>query len=317
VPDVVIVCAAIARSAVIDRFPRVPTVYLPHARIAPEEVAGVLNSADSRMRHLAAVRSQYRAERTAILRSAATIRFTPGLADVLTRYYRLPTNVRFEVIPQAVDVPATVPPPRSGPIRLLVVGRLVESKNVGLVLSALAGVDGAWHLDVLGDGPEQQHLVAAAARTGLANRVTFHGQVDDPARFYTTADLLAFPSRQENVSLVVLEAMGHGVPALTIRADGSRYRNVHHEVIRDGVDGLIADGEADFSFRLRSAVGNPSAIRALGPAARVAAERHDWPMALNRWEQLLAAVRKERGTHISAINGRGEPYDQRDRRGTF
>jgi glycosyltransferase involved in cell wall biosynthesis len=289
-PDVVIFSPATIRKALTRRFPRVPMIYLPHSRIAPEEVRGVYAGSPSHVQRFVARWSHLFAERRALVQSAATVRFTPGLADVLVSYYRLPLRTKFAIIPQAVEVPMDAPPPRTGPLRVLAIGRLIESKNVGLVLSALAGQGGAWHFDVVGDGPERSRLEMKVRADGLTDRVTFHGQQDDPGPFYRAADVLAFPSRLENVSLVMLEAMGHGVPAVVIRSGGAGYQNSHHEVMRNGVDGLIADGEVEFTHMLRRAVADPQTVRSLAAAARTAAVRHAWPAALDRWEELLCQV---------------------------
>jgi glycosyltransferase involved in cell wall biosynthesis len=288
-PDVIVFSPALCRAALARRFPGVPMVYLPHARVAPVEVAGTVQPGFARW---LAYRTQFRAERESLLRSAVTVRFTTGAADALRRFYRLPSRVRFEVIPAAVDVPAELsrPQERSG-LRLLSVGRLIESKNLRFLFDVLARFrDRPWRLDVVGDGPERAGLEAAAAALGVADRVTFHGHQPDVGRFYAAADLLAFPSRLESFGLVTLEAMAHGVPALAIRADGVRYLNVHHEVIRDGIDGLLASDEDDFARRLRDCLDHPALVRELGAAARRAAAGHTWPAALDHWERLLAGL---------------------------
>jgi glycosyltransferase involved in cell wall biosynthesis len=289
---------AVTYQALACRFPGVPLVYLPHARIAPVEVADPAQAASPILRWVA-YHVHYRAEREALLKSATTVRFTPGTVALLRQYYHLPARTRFEVIPQAIEASIVGSAPRrQGPLRLLAVGRLVPSKNIRLLLTALANIDGAWHLDIVGDGPARGALEAQARQTGLSSRVTFHGHQDAPSRFYARADLLAFPSRLENVSLVVLEAMAHGVPAVVVRSDGVNYLNVHHEIIRDGVDGRIAADEADFAHQLQTFIREPGALRRMAPAAIETARKHTWDAALGRWDALLTtlAARRPRRT---------------------
>ncbi len=292
-PDAVVCSPAVCMKGVARRFPKAVRVYLPHARIAPLEVAGTLAGNPSRLLRGLGYRVHARAERAALLRSATTVRFTQGGVDALRAFYHLPPRVRFDVIPPAVDVPPAVGRrDATSPVRLLAVGRLVESKNLRFLLDTLAGMrDLAWRLDVVGDGPEREPLETATAKLGLGDRVTFHGHRADTGRFYPAADLFAFPSRLESLGLVSLEAMAHAVPVLAVRADGERYQNVHHEVIRDGTDGLLAADERDFAAKLRACLTDPGPLAALGAAAReTAVRRHGWDAALDRWEALLTEL---------------------------
>ncbi|WP_144023271.1 glycosyltransferase, partial [Brevirhabdus pacifica] len=68
-----------------------------------------------------------------------------------------------DVIHSSVDVaaiPALPPAPRNGTFRVLYVGALQQRKGVDVLLSALAGLDGDWRLDLAGDGPERARLEA-------------------------------------------------------------------------------------------------------------------------------------------------------------
>ena len=154
----------------------------------------------------------------------ATVRFTRGNADILRSFYRLPIRVRFDIIPPAVPFPDQPNRPEPGSmIRLLSVGRLVESKNVGFLLDCLTTMrDLFWRLDVVGDGPKRPELEATALRCGLADKIQFHGQRSDVGRYYRERNLFVFPSKLESFGLVMLEAMAHGVPTLAIKDDGER-----------------------------------------------------------------------------------------------
>ena len=290
-PAAVVCSPAVCVRPLRKRWPSAGMVYLPHARIAPEEVAGTATGLLAR----AGFEVQYRAERWALRHADTTVRFTQGNVDALRQFYRLSAATRFTVIPPAVEVPPPPPPrpaPGAGrPVRLLAVGRLIPSKNLSLLLDVLAGLrDLAWTLDVVGDGPERASLEARAA--GLADRVTFHGHREDVGRFYESADAFVFPSRLENSALVVLEAMARGLPTLAVRADGVRYRNSHHEVIADGVTGRLV-GEAEYAAALREAIRDPRPLRDLGTAARQAAvAAHDREAAFDRWDELLRSVRR-------------------------
>src|SRR5207253_2603448 len=116
-------------------------------------------------------------------------------------------------------------------------------------------------------------LEQTAARLGLRERVTFHGFQPETDSWYRRADLFLFPAKLENSPLVLLEAMSYAVPCLALKADGIHYRNANAEVIRHGVNGLLAEGESDFQVQLRSALEDPAALGGLGLAARAVVEQ--------------------------------------------
>jgi len=100
-------------------------------------------------------------------------------------------------------------------------GRLVPEKGCDLLLEAMAGLDGAWRLVMLGAGPERECLEALAHRLEVADRVSFSDWIPAlqlPA-FYRTLDAFVLPSRSrpnwvEQFGRVLIEAMACGVPVV-------------------------------------------------------------------------------------------------------
>jgi glycosyltransferase involved in cell wall biosynthesis len=283
-PDMLVFTSPLCQQGVQRSFPKVPAIYMPHSRIAPLEATVALPPSWFRC---LTYRHYHHAERRSLLQSVATVRFTPGAASLLSQFYSV-DNVRYEIIPQAISPPANIPPPRRGPTRVVNVARLIHSKNLQLLIQSIdLTIPGDWHVDIIGDGESRTTLERMVLDKGLASRVTFHGHQDDPSRFYAHADLLAFPSFIENVSLVVLEAMAHGTIPLVIRADGQKYQNTHDEIIRDGIDGFIANDEPAFTRQLRQYLTDADPIRQMSFAAAQTATNHYWSKALDRWENLL------------------------------
>lgn len=290
VPEVIICSKGICTSALVRRFPGVPLVYLPHSRIEPVEMEALLFDGPSWLQRRLACSISAVCERWSLLHATTTVRFTPGNVDELRRHYRLPEETPFVVTPAGIVGPSSITPHKPvRPLRLLSLGRLVESKNLAFLLDALAKIpDRAWTLDIVGDGPQRVTLEQQAMRLNLADRVRFHGHHNETERFYQQSDLFLFPSRLESFGLVILEAMSHGVPALAIRADGRRYLNANHEIIKSECDGLLAADEAGFIERLQHCIANPTKLAPLGQRARQTyLARHQWPVVLDRWEKLL------------------------------
>lgn len=288
-PEVVINSLPLCEHALNTRFPFIPRIYMPHSRIAPLEASrGLDNGILKYLTH----RTFYNSEKHAIENSFTTVRFTRGLVDVLIDYYNLKAACSFHIIPQAIDVIPKTYQQRTGTFRILSAGRLIPSKNLALLLSSLdESIKGDWQLDILGDGPDCNTLKRMISSPILKSRINFLGHQNNISEYYSKADLLAFPSKLENLSLVVLEAMAHGVPALVIRADNKYYFNSHHEVLQHGYNGLIAKDEIHFAMLLRSCIDNPSIARNLATNSCASASSYSWDAAIGKWEKLLLEAR--------------------------
>lgn len=111
-----------------------------------------------------------------------------------------------------------------GPVRACFVGRLVPYKGLDMALEAAKPhlASGAMTLDIIGDGPERDALEARARAAGVADRVTFHGQLEHQAVQDVMAgtQLMVFPSIREFGGGVVLEAMALGVVPLVVDYGG-------------------------------------------------------------------------------------------------
>jgi glycosyltransferase involved in cell wall biosynthesis len=146
---------------------------------------------------------------------------TQSAADVWrSKGYRGPLAVipQFGVDPQLFCPPSH--PREESNFAIGFVGRLVEEKGGADLLAALAQLNGDWHLDILGDGPQKAALGKQAARLQIADRVRFGSlpSAEMPG-FYQGLDLLVVPSRtrpnwKEQFGRVIVEAMGCGVPVL-------------------------------------------------------------------------------------------------------
>lgn len=105
---------------------------------------------------------------------------------------------------------------------ILFLGRLNSIKGPDLLLDAFSkcynnGQLHQYHIVFAGpDGGMLQVLKRMASESGLSNRVHFIGHIsgDEKSDAYRAADLFVIPSRQEAMSIVVLEAGISGTPVL-------------------------------------------------------------------------------------------------------
>ena len=100
---------------------------------------------------------------------------------------------------------------------LVTVGRLVARKQTTQLIAAVAnsGVSKA-HLLIVGSGPDDAAIRAAAAQHGIADRIHLLGSLDDDDKYraIAAADVFASTSQHEGFGLVFLEAMAMGLPVI-------------------------------------------------------------------------------------------------------
>ncbi|MBU8544970.1 MULTISPECIES: glycosyltransferase family 4 protein [Roseomonadaceae] len=127
--------------------------------------------------------------------------------------------------------PGTDPAPRSmgsgGPgCAILAIGTLVPRKGHDVLLRALGGLsDLDWSLTIAGAPRDKVHadgLLALAEELGLAGRVTFAGEVDQPTldKLWAGTDLFALATHWEGYGMAAAEALARGVP-VAITAGGA------------------------------------------------------------------------------------------------
>jgi glycosyltransferase involved in cell wall biosynthesis len=119
---------------------------------------------------------------------------------------------------------------------LMTPGRFVPVKGHSYLLEALARLPAAIDgrpvcLLLLGEGALEQRLGAQAAGAGIADRIVWAGWRTEPGPFYQLADLVVFPSlEEETLGNVILEAWSWSKPLVTSLFRGAR------EIARHGED---------------------------------------------------------------------------------
>lgn len=133
------------------------------------------------------------------------------------------------------------------PETLLYVGRLSREKGTDLLLEALARTRHPVKLRIVGNdvNAERQKLEQQCRALGLEDRVQWCGYLEGEAlrAEYSRATVLAVPSRSDCFGLVLLEAVCAGLPIV-----GSKYADGVYDLIREGVNGYIADPEDPAAF---------------------------------------------------------------------
>lgn len=109
--------------------------------------------------------------------------------------------------------------------RAVYVGRLAPEKGLDTLIAAWPEVRAAQpaaRLTLVGEGSERRRLEAQVAALGLDGVVEMPGAAADPGELLRAADLFVLPSREEGMSIALLEAMALGMPLVASSVPGNR-----------------------------------------------------------------------------------------------
>lgn len=133
-----------------------------------------------------------------------------------------------------------------GPFTIVCIGTLHEVKGQTYLVEACRllqdqGVDFRCHF--VGDGPDLAALKKQTEQCNLTSRVTFHGRLtrDAIVQLLGETDVVATPSvptsdgRREGIPVVLMEALGSGVPVVSTRLSGIP------ELVEHEVSGLLTE----------------------------------------------------------------------------
>ena len=142
--------------------------------------------------------------------------------------------------------------PRSGPPKLLFVGRLEYEKGVQDAIAALPRIRRSHPgttLSIAGEGTQFTWLYQQARTHRVARAVNFLGNLDhiELLGWLHGADAIVLPSRYEPFGIIALEAAASGTPLVASTAGGL------------GV--AVVDGETGMSFQPGDVTGLTSAVR--------------------------------------------------------
>ena len=171
-------------------------------------------------------------------------------------------------------------------VRVVCASGLRPIKGVDVLLEAAHRVEGV-RFEILGDGPDMDHLLNMQADLGLDGSVVFHGTRDDVADFLASADIAVFPSRAEGMSNSLLEAMAQGVPCVATSVGGNR------DTIEDGFNGLLVPSEdpSALAEAIQKLAANAELRARLGAEARrTICQRYDMVNVAERYAEIYAVL---------------------------
>ena len=203
------------------------------------------------------------------------------------------------VIPNGLEWPLPVQAPIVAPRNLvpdgmhllLAVGRLDPQKGFDWLVDIFCRLSVQypdWILVILGEGPQRNTLELQISKQSLNAKILLPGSVGNVADWYLRADLFVFSSRFEGFGNTLVEALAHGVPAVSFDCEtGPR------DIIRNGVDGLLvsANDVPALEGTLDQLMRDELLRRKFAERARDARDRFSMERIAGMWETLFAETR--------------------------
>jgi glycosyltransferase involved in cell wall biosynthesis len=177
-----------------------------------------------------------------------------------------------------------------------------------------------WELRIWGGGKGIGKLRRQAEELGIAGSAHVMGFTNQLHEEFANSSLYVMSSRKEGFPMVLLEAMGVGLPVVSYDCPtGPR------DIIREGVDGhVVPDGDGDaLAAALTSLMDDAERRKAFGAAAVEGAARYDIAAIAGRWEALLTEIeagktgrrRTSAGPALRLVGSRGLTLARRRVRG--
>lgn len=192
---------------------------------------------------------------------------------------------RVEVIPNFISV-AIAQKSNCERKRVIAVGRLNREKGYDRLINIWKSVSAKysdWQLDIFGEGELKDELTHSIKDNGI-NNLSLRGASSDISKEYANSSICVVTSYFEGFSLVLLEALSHGVPCIAFDCPyGPR------TIIEDGKCGYLVEDENIplFVERLCALMENKSLRLKFSKASIERSKIFDKDAIMTQWKQLF------------------------------
>ena len=182
---------------------------------------------------------------------------------------------------------------------ILYIGRVDPEKSLDVLMDAFIKVQEKVEnaqLVIVGDGTMRPKLEKMAEKAGISDKVVFTGRVigKDLPQLYRTGDVFAITSKTETQSIVLLEAMATGLPAVAVKAGAIP------ELVHNGENGYLCESD-DVDAVAKSLIcilQDKNLRETMSEKSLELIKKHDISYTLTRIEEIYHRVLDEKKTHL-------------------
>ncbi len=173
--------------------------------------------------------------------------------------------------------------------RVIVAGRLDWQKGYDKLLDIWQKVSQRhpdWQLDIYGEGPWEDQLITTIIRQNQRH-VAIHPFTPHISEEYAKSSLCLLTSRFEGFSLVLLEAMMHGLPSVTFNCPYGP-----SDIVDDGKDGYVVTNrdKDEFVEKVCYLIEHPEIREQFSKAAIKKAATYDTEKIMGKWKKLFESL---------------------------
>ena len=172
---------------------------------------------------------------------------------------------------------ATITPPlekkkENSKIIIGYTGRLVSLKRVEYLVELaqylISNKFSDFQIRIVGDGDQRTMLEKESLKNGLQSYISFVGFQNDVEKYYTGFDLFVNPSREECLSIALIDAAMCGIPSVAFDVGGN------NEIILDSQSGYIVKTKEEFFEKVLFLVKNKRLSDEMGKKATEHCRKH-------------------------------------------
>lgn len=194
-----------------------------------------------------------------------------------------------EIIPNFITSPAS---PKHDKLyrRFICVGRLSYQKGYDRLIAACSLIKEelqGWRIDIFGAGDMYNSLITDINNAGLQTIIHINHPTPNIEEEYIISDALILPSRYEGFGMVLIEAMAHGIPAISFACPcGPR------DIIDNGINGLLVeDGNIELlAQNIKRFIKGDIDIELMNRNARTKSLKFDKENIMGRWINLFQTL---------------------------
>ena len=173
--------------------------------------------------------------------------------------------------------------------RVIAVGRLEWQKGYDRLIciwKLVCHEHPDWQLDIFGEGTLDTKLKTGIQKAGLSN-VTIHPFTQNITQEYASSSICVLTSRFEGFSLVLLEAMRHGLPCISFNCPyGPK------DLIDDKRSGYVIENDniEQFAEKLNFLIENIDVRKKFSEVAVMKSSNYDVDKIMNSWRELFCIL---------------------------